>query len=213
VGAVATGRVPTHPSGDQLASWTSYTSLLTGALFVATCAYLSAVYLVGDLSRRGEADLVERFVRRSTASGLVTGLLASATFAALSRTAPHLFAALTGKALPLVAISAASGMAVLPLVWRRRVVGLRPLAGLAVASAVWGWGYSQYPTVLPPSLTLSAASAPRGTLLAELAVLGLGVVLVGPAFALLYWLQQRDVLNEDEGHEMAGKRVSTSAKR
>ncbi len=46
VGAVATGQVPVHPAGNVLAAWTSPTAILTGFLFVAACAYVSAVSLV-----------------------------------------------------------------------------------------------------------------------------------------------------------------------
>jgi cytochrome bd ubiquinol oxidase subunit II len=46
VGAVATGKVPVHPRGNVLAAWTSTTAILTGLLFVAACAYVSAVFLV-----------------------------------------------------------------------------------------------------------------------------------------------------------------------
>lgn len=46
VGAVATGQVPVHPAGNVLAAWTSPTAILTGFLFVAACAYISAVFLV-----------------------------------------------------------------------------------------------------------------------------------------------------------------------
>src|SRR5919204_4826930 len=49
VGAIASGRVPVgNAAGDAGTSWLNGVSLLTGALFVATGAYLSAVFLVSD---------------------------------------------------------------------------------------------------------------------------------------------------------------------
>src|SRR3954468_16800812 len=54
VGAIASGRVPVgNAAGDPVSSWLNPVSLVIGALFVATSAYLSAVFLVSD-ARRAE---------------------------------------------------------------------------------------------------------------------------------------------------------------
>jgi cytochrome d ubiquinol oxidase subunit II len=198
IGAVATGRVPAHPTGDVLSAWTSLTALLTGALFVAACAYISAVFLVLEAKRRGQQDLIRYFLLRATAAGVLTGALAAITFAELSRSAPHVYAGLTGRALPLVAISVAAGVAVLGMIWLRWYPGLRPAAAIAVVTVVWGWGLAQYPELLPGALSLAAGSAPPAALLAELVIAAIAFVIVGPAFGLLYWLQQQGKLTETE---------------
>jgi hypothetical protein len=59
---------------------------------------------------------------------------------------------------------------------------------------VWGWGLAQYPYLFPTSLSIAAGSAPTASLVAEIVVAGLAVLLVAPAFALLYLLQQRRML-------------------
>jgi cytochrome bd ubiquinol oxidase subunit II len=196
VGAVVTGQVPVHPAGNVLAAWTSPTAILTGFLFVAACAYISAVYLVLEARQRGHRDLTRYFSLRATAAGVVTGALAGATFAELSTSAPYIYHRLTGIALPLVAISIAAGIAVLGMLWLRWYHGvfLRATAAIAVATVVFGWGLAQYPYLFPTSLSLAAGSAPTGTLVAEFVVTGLAVLLVAPAFALLYYLQQRRLL-------------------
>jgi cytochrome bd ubiquinol oxidase subunit II len=196
VGAVATGQVPVHPAGNVLAAWTSPTAILTGFLFVAACAYVSAVFLVLEARQRGHEDLRRYFSLRATAAGLLTGALAGGTFTELSASAPHLFAGLTGRALPLVAISIAAGIAVLGMLWVRwhHALFLRVTAAIAVAAVVWGWGLAQYPYLLPTSLSLAAGSAPTASLVAEFVVAGLAVLLVAPGFALLYFLQQRRML-------------------
>jgi cytochrome bd ubiquinol oxidase subunit II len=200
VGAVATGQVPVHPDGNILAAWTSPTAILTGFLFVAACAYISAVYLVLEARQRGHPDLMRYFALRATAAGAVTGALAGATFAELSSSAPRLFGRLTGISLPLVAVSIAAGIAVLVMLWLRwyHPFGLRLAAEIAVATVVFGWGLAQYPYLLSTSLSLAAGSAPTATLVAELVVTGLAVLLVAPGFALLYFLQQRRVLTAAE---------------
>jgi cytochrome d ubiquinol oxidase subunit II len=198
IGAVATGQVPVHPTGNVLSAWTSLTALLTGALFVATCAYISAVFLVLEARLRGHQDLIRYFLLRATGAAVLTGALAAITFAELSSSAPHVFAGLTGRALPLVAISVAAGLAVLAMIWLRWYPGLRVTAAIAVAAVVWGWGLAQYPDLLPGTLTLAAGSAPPAALLAELVIAGAAALIVGPAFGLLYWLQQRGLLAQAE---------------
>ena len=196
VGAVATGQVPVHPAGNVLAAWTSPTAILTGFLFVAACGYVSAVFLVLEARQRGHEQLRRYFSMRATAAGVLTGALAGGTFTELSASAPHLFTGLTGRALPLVAISIAAGITVLGMLWRRWHHGLflRVTAAIAVAAVVWGWGLAQYPYLLPTSLSLAAGSAPTAALVAEFVVAGLAVLLVAPGFALLYVLQQRRML-------------------
>jgi len=200
VGAIVTGQVPVHPAGNVLAAWTSPTAILTGFLFVAACAYISAVFLVLEARQRGRQDLMRYFSLRATAAGVVTGALAGGTFAELSNSAPHVFDRLTGIALPLVAISIAAGIAVLAMLWLRwyHAVFLRATAAIAVATVVWGWGLAQYPYLLPTSLPLALGSAPTGSLVAEFVVAGLAVLVVAPGFALLYFLQQRRLLTAVE---------------
>jgi cytochrome bd ubiquinol oxidase subunit II len=196
VGAVATGQVPVHPAGNVLAAWTSPTAILTGFLFVAACAYISAVYLVLEARQRERQDLMRYFSLRATAAGVLTGALAGGALGELSSSAPYVYGRLTGIALPLVAISIAAGIAVLGMLWLRwyHALFLRVTAAMAVATVVMGWGLAQYPYLLPTSLPLAAGSAPTASLVAEFVVVGLAVVLVAPGFALLYFLQQRRML-------------------
>jgi cytochrome bd ubiquinol oxidase subunit II len=198
VGAVATGQVPVHPAGNVLAAWTSPTAILTGFLFVAACAYISAVFLVLEARQRGRQDLTRYFSLRAAAAGAVTGALAGGTFAELSTSAPYVFHRLTGIALWLVAISIAAGIAVLGMLALRwyHALFLRLMAAIAVATVVWGWGLAQYPYLFPTSLTLAAGSAPNAALVSEFVVAGLAVLLVAPGFAFLYYLQQRRMLTE-----------------
>ena len=198
IGAVVTGQVPVHPGGNTLAAWTSPTAILTGFLFVAACAYVSAVFLVLEARQRGHQDLVRYFSLRATAAGVVTGALAGGTFAELSASSPYVYARLTGIALPLVAVSIAAGIAVLGMLWLRwyHALFLRVTAAIAVATVVGGWGLAQYPYLVPTSLPLAAGSAPTGSLVGVFVVAGLALLLVAPAFALLYLLQQRRVLTE-----------------
>jgi cytochrome d ubiquinol oxidase subunit II len=158
------------------------------------------VFLVLEARQRGHHDLIRYFSLRATAGGVLAGALAGGTFAELPTSAPHVFAGLTGIALPLVAISIAAGIAVLGMLWLRwyHALALRLTAAIAVATVVWGWGLAQYPYLFPTSLSLAAGSAPTASLVAEIVVAGLAVLLVAPGFALLYFLQQRRMLTAAE---------------
>ena len=197
VGAIAGGRVPVgNAAGDAVTSWLNPLSLVIGALFVATGAYLSAVFLVSDARRAGAPDLERYFSDRALVAALVTGALAAAGLVALHSDARFVFDGLTSDALPLVILSLVCGSAVLVLLRRGARRGARPLAVGAVAAVIWGWGVAQHPYLLPQTLTIDDAAAPSATLESVLIVFGVAVVLVLPALGLLYTLVQRNLVEE-----------------
>jgi cytochrome d ubiquinol oxidase subunit II len=199
VGAVAAGRVPTgNAAGDPVTSWLNPLSLLIGALFVATSAYLAAVFLVSDARRAGTPDLERYFTTRATAAAVIAGALAIAGILALHADARYVYDGLTGDGLPLVIVSALCGTGVLVLLHRRARRGARPLAVGAVTAVIWGWGVAQHPYLLPQSLTIDDAAAPSTTLTAVLIVFGIAIVLVLPSIALLFTLAQRSLIEESE---------------
>jgi cytochrome d ubiquinol oxidase subunit II len=64
----------------------------------------------------------------------------------------------------------------------------------AVATVVIGWGVAQYPYILPTSSNLSAAAAPDPTLWSVVIVFVIAAVVILPSLGLLYFLDQRDLL-------------------
>lgn len=197
IGAIASGRVPVgNAAGDPVTSWCNPLSLVIGALFVATSAYLAAVFLVHDARRAGTPDLERYFLRRAFAAAVVAGLLAVAGVIALRADARFVYDGLTGDALPLVVVSGLAGIAVLVLLRRSAPRGTRPLAAVAVVAVVWGWAVAQHPYLLPTDLTISQAAAPDATLEGLLLVFGVALVLVVPSIALLYSLTQRRLIEE-----------------
>ena len=197
VGAVASGRVPVgNAAGDPVTSWLNVTSLLIGALFVATSAYLAAVFLVSDARRARDPDLERYFTTRALGAAVVAGVFAAAGIVDLHADARYVYDGLTGDALPLVIVSALCGVAVLVLLRRGARRGARALAVGAVVAVVWGWGIAQHPYLLPKDLTIEAGAAPADTLTSVLIVFGFAVVLVGPSLALLYTLAQKGMVEE-----------------
>jgi cytochrome d ubiquinol oxidase subunit II len=200
IGAIASGRIPATPAHTDLAVWTGPTSLLIGTLFVAVCAYLAAVFLTREASRREDHRLRRYFAVRAAAAGAVSGALSLATLAEIHSANPALFHGLTHRALPLVIAAAACGLAVVVLLATGRAHGLRTLSVLGVAAVVFGWGVAQSPALLPGTgMTLTTAAAPHSVLVTIVVIFVVAALLVGPSFFLLFSLQGRQLL-EGEKH-------------
>jgi len=200
IGAIASGRIPAAAAHADLAVWTGPTSLLIGALFVAVCAYLAAVFLTREASRREDHRLRRYFAVRAAVAGAVSGALSLATLAEIHSANPALFHGLTHRALPLVILAAACGLAVVVLLATGRSHGLRTLSVLGVAAVVFGWGVAQSPVLLPGTgMTLTSAAAPHSVLVTIVVIFVVAALLVGPSFFLLFSLQGRQLL-EGEKH-------------
>jgi cytochrome d ubiquinol oxidase subunit II len=194
VGAIAAGNVPASGDGNAFSSWLAPLPLLSGVMFVATGAYLSAVFLVGDARRAGEEDLERYFVPRALAAALLAGVAALAGLVELHAEARYIFDRLTDQGLPLVILSALCGIGLLIALLRGARRPLRPLAGGAVIAVIWGWGVAQFPYLLPSSLKIGEAAAPSSTLNVIFIVFAIAAVLVLPSLGFLYTLSQRDLL-------------------
>ncbi|WP_426560676.1 cytochrome d ubiquinol oxidase subunit II [Angustibacter sp. McL0619] len=197
-GGVASGRVPAGgKAGDPVDSWLNPTSILGGVLAVAAVAYLAAVYLVWDARRLDDAEMAGYFRVRAIGAGIAVAVIGVVGVFVLRSDAPYLYDGLTSEALPLVVVSAVCGVGALALLLRDASHWARLLAVLAVAGVVAAWGVAQWPYVLPESLTFADAAAPSGTLTTLFIVIGLALVIVIPAFALLYVLDQKGLLPEE----------------
>jgi cytochrome d ubiquinol oxidase subunit II len=192
VGAVATGRVPPgNAQGDPVTSWLNPTSIALGVLAVATSAYLAAVYLAADAHRAGERALELDFRARALRAGVCTGILALVSLNVVHVDAGAFGGRLTeGAGLAMVVVSAVAGLGTLELVWRGRFEPARGSAALAVAAIIVGWALAQQPWILP-GLTIRQAAAEPSTLLAVIAVVAIGAIVLVPSGLLLFALQLR----------------------
>lgn len=193
VGAIAAGDVEAGGTGDAF-GWVGPLPVLVGALFVVSCAYLAAVFLLDDCRRAGDAELEDYFSRRAIAAAVVAGLLAAGGLIVLRADARFVFDGLLGDGLPLLIASALLGIATLAGLlrgWRR---ALRPLAIGAVLTVIAGYAVAQYPYLLPETLTVEDAAGVDPTLTAVIIVFVLALAIVGPSLALLYRLAQKQAL-------------------
>ena len=197
VGAIAAGNVPASGAGNAFSSWIAPLPIFIGVMFVATSAYLAAVFLVGDSRRAGEHDMELYFEKRALAAGAVAGIFAAVGLVALHSEGHYVYNRLVHEGLPLVIISAVAGVGMLGVLLSGGRLLLRPLAALAVIAVIWGAFTAMFPYLLPTSITISEAAAPDATLSAIYVVFGIAIVLVLPALFLLYLLAQSDMLEHE----------------
>jgi len=185
VGAVASGRAgPGVAEGAPPLGWLTPFTLAVGLFAAALFAFLAAAYL----SVEAEGALREDFRLRALLAGVAVFGCAVAVALLSAREAPAVFAGLTrrGFTLPLHLATAVSAVTALFALARGRVRLGRAAAIAEVTLIVLGWGASQYPYLLPPSLTVEGAAAPRATLVALLWALAGGALLLFPALAFLF---------------------------
>jgi cytochrome d ubiquinol oxidase subunit II len=155
-----------------------------GVLALAMFAFLAAVYLA---LATDDAALREDFRRRALGAAVAMFVAAFGGLAVAHVTAPHVSGALTGiRAIAFQATTAVAAVAALWAVWTRRWRTARIAAALQVSLILWGWVLVQYPYVVPPTLTIHDAAAPRATLELLIGALVGGALLLFPALVYLF---------------------------
>ena len=194
-GAIASGRVPADGRGDL---WSPPGSTRprcsAGVIAVGTCAFLAGAFLAADAARAGRAALAEHAAppdaRRRRSS---PARWCSPPWCRCERDAPTLGDGLTGRAAPLIVLSALAGVgdagaAVAPPLrpGPARAVGRRRRGGRSAGAS------AQYPWLLVDEVTIADGAGAPATLPALLVVVGLAGVIVLPALVYLFWLTQSE---------------------
>jgi cytochrome d ubiquinol oxidase subunit II len=189
IGAIATNRVPVgNAAGHLFSSWLNPTSVLIGALAVASCAYLAAVYLAADAAQIHDTALARDFRVRALGAGVVAGVVAIAGVVVVKSDNHGLYhALLTGSALAGVTVSFLAGLSTLALVYGRRFQAARYTAAVAVAAVIAGWALARWPTILP-GLTAYRAAAGHDTLVWVTVTVLAGGAILFPSLGLLFRL-------------------------
>jgi cytochrome d ubiquinol oxidase subunit II len=191
-GAIATRGVLGGGNPDGVSTWLSLPSIGIGALLVASCGYLAAVFLVDEARRAGDEEMQSYFRVRALVAAAVAGVLAVIDLFLLADNAPDLL----GRALVLVVASAVFGIgAIVQLLRGGRA---RMPAAAAVACVVAGWAVAQGEYILPGWLTYADAAAPPATMITLFVVFGVALLWVVPALVLMLSLQQRGMLGQDD---------------
>jgi cytochrome d ubiquinol oxidase subunit II len=186
LGAVSTGTIRVvdgRVATDALAPWLAPFSLACGALALAVCAYLAAVYLTLET----EGELRADFRRRALGCWLVAGAISIGVLGLAYTNAPRLWEGLvTPRAAPfLLAALALAVLSALALL-RERYVVARAVAAAQVVLLLAGWALAQWPYIVYPDVTLQSAAAPPATLRLLLITLPPGLAMVLPSLWLLF---------------------------
>jgi cytochrome d ubiquinol oxidase subunit II len=188
-GSIASGRIRVvngEVRAGLLSSWTSPLSLFAGLFALTICAYLAATYLTVEAVQRGKDELERDFRGRALVAGAVAGVLAAAGLVLVHSEAPVLWEGMREAGLLFAATSAIAGVGSLIFVWSRRYRLARTGAVIAVASVLFGWGVAQWPYLIVPDVTVTAAAAPEATLRVVVVGFAIGGAVLAPSLFLLF---------------------------
>jgi cytochrome d ubiquinol oxidase subunit II len=186
VGASASGRVlfaPRSAWDNFVRPWLAPFPFAVGFFALSLFAFLAAVYL----SVEAQDQLREDFRRRALIAGAAVAVMAFIVFVLSEEGAPGIWDRLAGSwwSWPLQLATAIAAAGAWYGIWIRRFELARGCAVLQVSFIVWGWALSQYPYMVPPSLTVANAAAPPHTLQLLIGAVGAGALLLLPSFYYL----------------------------
>lgn len=175
-----------QPSLQHLfTSWISPFPVFTGIFTLVICAYLAAIYLINETS---DQHLIEDFRTRAIGTGTALFVMVIGGIALAYYEVRNLFYELVlGEySIPLqVTVALAALLAMFFLITRRFKLA-RIFAVIQIVLLLFGWMITQYPDLITGHLSISEAAAPRNVLVATLIILGVGSLLLVPAFIYLY---------------------------
>jgi cytochrome bd ubiquinol oxidase subunit II len=207
IGAVAAGRVPVgNAAGNQVTSWWNPFAVTVGGLAIVVGAFLAAVYLIAEAQRRGVTDLKGYFRVRAIAAAAVGLLLGGLALFTLRTEQRQMYDRVVHRSVALIVLGTLALAVTFVLALRGRVRGIRVVAALGVAALVWSWAVAQYPYLLPFDLTIAQGAGADVTLRWLLVWALVAMLVVLPLLALLYVLDQRADLGEEDGQRGPGSR-------
>ncbi len=186
LGAVSSGGIRVVDGAvrvDPLQAWFSPVSLMIGALTLALCAYLAAVYLTVET----EGDLREDFRMRALGAGGAVALLAVILLPLIASRSPVLWEHLSAPAsiVPIVAGGVLAGLSAWA-VWARRFPLARVASVAEVVIILGGWAFGQWPYLIYPDVTVYEGGATGPSLRFLLSTLPYGFATLIPSLWLLF---------------------------
>jgi cytochrome bd ubiquinol oxidase subunit II len=168
-----------------VAPWLAPFPLAVGVLTFALFAFLAAIYLAAAAPTD---ELRYDFRLRALGAAVVVFAAAIGSLLVAPSEAPHVATRLaaTPSALLFQLAIGAGGLATLVALWRERWQLARAAGAAQVSLILWGWAMAQHPHVIPFTLTIGDAAAPRATLEVLLGGLVIGSVILLPSLAYLF---------------------------
>jgi cytochrome d ubiquinol oxidase subunit II len=190
LGALASGDIRVEEgvvTSGFFAGWTTPFAIACGLFAQGLFAFLAATYLTVDT--QDQPDLQADFRWRALASGLSLAPAAALVFFLAREGAPFIFSGLTSWWASLLLIwTSIFAVGALVALWLRRFRLARLAAIGQVTLILLGWGFAQYPNLVVPDVTFTNAAAPEVTLRLVVIALGLGVVVLLPSMAYLFYI-------------------------
>ncbi len=204
-GSVVSGKIDHNGSGFidvYIAGWMNWFSVSVGMFTVAICAYLAAVYLIGEAQNENDR---KRFLRKAKVMNIASFLCGGVVFLASLVDDVPLLEWVFGSAVGILAVILAT-VSLLSM-WtflRRGYVWLpRIMAGFQVAMILLAISYAHFPYFIllkdGVKLSLFDHQAPPTTMLMLGGALLLGSVFILPALYYLYYSFKKtdDIFIED----------------
>ncbi len=166
LGAVASGNVPIVPRDASrtfaelnMLPWLNAFTLSVGVLTLALFAHLAAVYLAWESS---ETELKNDFRERAMHAAVCVFIAGTLTIVFARGNAPLVYEGLTSGhvAQGIHVVTAIAGLGGLWSLWRPRWLAAVIAAAAQGSFLVWGWAWSQFPRMVPPSHTVTELAAP-----------------------------------------------------
>jgi cytochrome d ubiquinol oxidase subunit II len=193
IGAVASGEVSaaSRRVGDAsfsavfIQSWLAPFPLSVGLFALVLFAFLAAVYLTIEAK---DEELRNDFRSRALIMAVMVAVFAAIALLLSRSAAPRVAAGLTDAPWSWFLHVCTGGAAITAIasLWRRNYRLARLAAGAQASFILWGWALSQYPFVIPPTLSIRDAAAPRVTLTLLLIGLGAGALILIPSLRYLF---------------------------
>jgi cytochrome bd ubiquinol oxidase subunit II len=187
--AVASGQLIPAKGVAQVnlgSAWLSPFALTIGAMAVTLCATLAATYLTNEANLSHEPDLASAYRRRALAGGALTAFLGALGLLLSPLEAPQLWSGMFVRALPVVIATMLIGLATAILLYIRRYRLARIMIVLETAFLLGSWGLSQYPYIIPPSVTIDNSANDPSVITALVICIAIGMVLIIPSLYYLF---------------------------
>ena len=203
LGAVASGTIQVDVESGQvvtdfISAWCAPFPFAIGLFTLTLAALLAAVYLTLETA---DPALQADFRLRALIAAVSVGVMAGLSFVLSDTGAPTIRQGL-GEAPWSIPFHILTGMVALWAIWAiwtRRFRLARILVPIQVTFIILGWGLAQYPYLVAPDLTFSNTAAPDTVLRLLLIVLGVGGILLIPAFWYLYAVFKGNARNTENG--------------
>jgi cytochrome d ubiquinol oxidase subunit II len=167
----------------RVPAWLTPVALLMGALALALCAYLAAVFLANET----DGELREDFRRHALLAGTVVVALSTLALPLVYIEARHLWDGLIGgRATPAFVTGVIAALLSGWWLRGRRYRLARISSVVQIVCLLAGWAMAQSPYIIFPDITLQDAAAPHGTLRFVLWSTPFGMALLVPSLWYLF---------------------------